>query len=51
MRDRKNYIITLGECIDEISTRRDVDGVQWYEVMDIKIAGLRRSVCACIGKR
>ena len=43
MRDRKNYIITLGECIDEISTRRNVDGVQWYEVMDIKIAGLREA--------
>jgi len=40
MRDRKNYIITLGECIDEIAT---ITTQEWYEVMGIHIPGFREA--------
>jgi hypothetical protein len=38
MRDCKSYIITLGECINQIPNHQ-----QWYEVMNIKIDGLREA--------
>lgn len=40
MRNSKGYIITLGECINEIASHNTEE---WYEVMDIQIDGLREA--------
>ena len=40
MRDTNAYIITLGECINVITSHNTEE---WYEVMDIKIDGLREA--------
>ena len=42
MRDTKSYIITLGECINHIARSRNTG--EWYEVMDIRIDGLREAL-------